>query len=145
MGPRDNSEKAVAVEKLATDGSNWPLWRATMLSFFESKNLLRHIEGTAVKPPGPVIHPKGTTLTEEQEILQDRAEERLEKYLAREGLVKTQVIISVSESLALMLQKKLTAKKIWDTLVIEITKKPKMVIMSIGTLNVPEKMIYGNT
>ena len=41
-----------------------------MLSFFESKNLLRHIEGTAVKPPGPVIHPKGTALTEEQEVLQ---------------------------------------------------------------------------
>ena len=65
----DKSEKAVAVEKLATDGINWPLWRATMLSFFESKNLLRHIEGTAVKPPGPVIHPKGTALTKEQEIL----------------------------------------------------------------------------
>ena len=43
-----HSEKVVAVEKLATDGSNWPLWRATMLSLFESKNLLRHIEGTAV-------------------------------------------------------------------------------------------------
>ena len=99
MGPGDKSEKAVAVETLATDGSNWPLWRATMLSFFESKNLLRHIEGTAVKPPGPVVHPKGTALTEEQEILQNRAEERLEKYLAREGLVKTQVIISVSEAL----------------------------------------------
>ena len=131
MGPGDKSEKAVAVEKLATDGSNWPLWRATMLSFFESKNLLRHIEGTAVKPPGPVIYPKGTALTEDQEVLQDRAEERLEKYLAREGLVKTQVIISVSESLALMLQKKSTAKELWDTLVTEMTKKPKMVVTSL--------------
>ena len=102
-----------------------------MLSFFESKNLLRHIEKIAVKPPGPVIHPKGTALTEEQEILQDRAEERLETYLAREGLVKSQVIISVSESLALMLQKKLMAKEVWDALVVEMTKKPKMVIMSI--------------
>ena len=100
-----------------------------MLSFFESKNLLRHIEGTAVKPPGPVIHPKGTALTEDQEILQDRAEERLEKYLAREGLVKTQVIISVSESLALM--KNFTAKELWDTLVKEMTKKPKMVVTSL--------------
>ena len=127
----DKSEKAVAVEKLAPDGSNWPLWRTTMLNFFESKNLLRHIEGTAVKPPGPVIHPKGTALTEEQEVLQDRAEERLEKYLAREGLVKTQVIISVSESLALMLQKKSTVKELWDTLVTEMTKKPKMVVTSL--------------
>ena len=112
MGPGDKSEKAVTVEKLATDGSNWPLWRATMLSFFESKNLLRHIEGPAVKPPGPISYPKGIVLTEDQELLQDRAEERLEKYLAREGLVKTQVIISVSESLALMLQKKSTPKEL---------------------------------
>ena len=131
IGPGDKSEKAVAVEKLATDGSNWPLWRVTMLSFFESKNLLRHIERAAVKSPGPVIHPKGTALTEDQELLQDRAEERLEKYLAREGLVKTQVIISVSESLALMLQKKSTAKELWDTLVTEMTKKPKMVVTSL--------------
>ena len=63
MGPGDKLEKTVAVEKLATDGSNWPLWRATMLSFFESKNLLRHMEGTAVKLSGPVIYPKGTALT----------------------------------------------------------------------------------
>ena len=77
-----------------------------------SPKTCQDIEGTAVNPPGPVIHPKGTALTEEQEILQDRAEERLKKYLAREGLVKTQVIISVSESLALMLQKKLMAKEV---------------------------------
>ena len=62
MGPGDKLEKTVAVEKLATDGSNWPLWRATML---ESKNLLRHMEGTAVKPSGPAIYPKGTALTKD--------------------------------------------------------------------------------
>ena len=104
VGPGEKlTEKAVAVEKLATDGCNWPLWRATMLSFFESENLLRHIEGTVAKPPGPTSYHKGVVLTEDQELLQDRAEKRLEKYLAREGLVETQVIISVSESLALML------------------------------------------
>ena len=92
---------------------------------------MKHIEGTAVKPPGPVSYPKGVVLTEDQELLQDRAEDRLEKYLAREGLVKTQVIISVSESLALMLQKMSTAKELWDTLVTEMTKKPKMVVTSL--------------
>ena len=59
----------MGVEKLATDGSNWPLWRATMLSFFESKNQLRHIEGTAVKPPGLTSYPKGVVLTEDEELL----------------------------------------------------------------------------
>jgi gag-polypeptide of LTR copia-type len=61
----------------------------------------------------------------------EKAEERLEKYLAREGQVKTQIIVSVSESLALMFQKKKTAKEVWDTLVQEMTKKPKMVLTGL--------------
>ena len=74
---------------------------------------------------------KRVVLTEDQEFLQDRAEDRLEKDLARERLVKTQVIISVSELLALILQKKSTAKELWDALFTEMTKKSKMVITSL--------------
>ena len=48
----------------------------------------------------------------------------------REGQVKTQIILSVSESLALMLQKQKTAKDTWDALVTEMTKKPKIVLTS---------------
>ena len=54
MGPADKSTiNPSAMDKLATDGSNWPLWQATMKSFFESKNLIKHIEGTAARllPP----------------------------------------------------------------------------------------------
>ena len=39
-------------------------------------------------------------------------------------MVKTQVIISVSTSLALMLQMKKMAKEVWGVLVDEMTKKP---------------------
>ena len=74
---------------------------------------------------------KRVVLTEDEEFLQDRAEDRLEKDLARERLVKTQVIVSVSESLALILQKKSTAKELWDALFTEMTKKSKMVITSL--------------
>jgi hypothetical protein len=127
MGPvGDKSEKQLGVEKLAIDGSNWPLWRATLQSYFESKNLLKHIEGTAVKPHNP---PTFYTPTEDEGAKVDKAEERLVKYLAREGQVKTQIMVSVSESLALMLQKKKTAKEVWDTLAQEMTKKPKMVTL----------------
>ena len=52
----------------------------------------------------------------------------MEKYLSREGQVKTQIILSVSESLTLMLQKQKTVKDTWDALVTEMTKKPKMVL-----------------
>jgi transposase InsO family protein len=131
MGPADKSDKLLGVERLNTDGSNWPLWRATLLSYFESKNLLRHIEGTAIKPPDPPTFPKGYTLTSEEDSQVERAEERMEKYLAREGQVKTQIILSVSESLALMLQKMKTAREVWDSLVTEMTKKPKMVLTSL--------------
>src|SRR3979490_183300 len=132
MGPGDQIEKpSLTMGKLATDGSNWSLWRATLRSYFESKNLLKHVEGTVDRPPDPPTFPKGHILTDDEEAKVDKAEDRLEKYLAREGLVKTQILISVSESLALMLEKKMNAKEIWDTLVAEMTKKPKMVVISI--------------
>ena len=46
MGPADHSDKSLAVERLATDGSNWPLWKATLTSYFESRNLVKHVNGT---------------------------------------------------------------------------------------------------
>jgi predicted secreted acid phosphatase len=121
----------MGMEKLATDGSNWQLWQATLHSYFESKNLLKHIEGSAVKPPDPPTFTAGHTLTEEETNQLDKAEERLEKYLAREGQVKAQIMVSMSEYLALMIQKKKSAKEVWDSLVTEMTKKPKMVVTSL--------------
>ena len=70
-------------------------------------------------------------LSDEEEAKVDKAEEMLEKYLSREGQVKTQIILSVSESLALMLQKQKTAKETWDALVTEMTKKDTMVLTSL--------------
>ena len=55
----------------------------------------------------------------------------MEKYLSREGQVKTQIILSVSGSLASILQKQTTPKDTWDALVTEMTKKPKMVLKSL--------------
>ena len=98
------------------------------MSYFESRNLVKHVEGTADRHPDPPTFAKGHVLTEEEEAKIDKAEERLEKYLSREGHVKTQIILSVAESLALMLQKQKTAKDTWDALVTEMTKRPKMVL-----------------
>ena len=89
------------------------------------------MEGTADRPPDPPTFQKGHALTEEEEAKVDKSEERLEKYLSREGQVMTQIILSVSESLALMLQKQKTAKDTWDALVTEMTKKPKMILTSL--------------
>jgi hypothetical protein len=75
----------MGMEKLATDGSNWPLWQATLLSYCESKNLLKQVEGSAVKPPDPPTFTAGHTLTEDETNQLDKAEERLERYLARES------------------------------------------------------------
>ena len=85
MGPANHPDKSVTVERLATDGSNWPLWKATLKSYFESRNLVKYVEGTADRPPDPPTFPKGHVLTEEEEAKVDKAEERLEKYLSREG------------------------------------------------------------
>ena len=132
MGPASNKpDKLLAVERLATDGMNWPLWKATLMSYFESRNLLKHVDSSADLPPDPPTFPKGHVLSDDEEAKVEKAEERLEKYLSREGQVKTQIILSVSESLALMLQKQKTAKGTWDALVTEMTKKPHMVLTSL--------------
>jgi hypothetical protein len=102
-----------------------------MLSFFKSRNLMKHINGTAIKPPVPTAFPPHYTPSDEEEMRYEKAEDRLEKYLVREGMVKTQVITSVSESLALMQQKKGNAKDLWEALTDEMMKKPKMVITSL--------------
>ena len=86
------------------------------------------MEGTADRPPDPPTFLMGHVLTDEEEAKVDKAEKRLEKYLSREGQVKTQIILSVSESLASLLQKQKTAKDTWDALVTEMTQKSKMVI-----------------
>jgi hypothetical protein len=54
MGPADDKyQRLVAMERLTTDGSNWLLWQATMLSILESRNLIKHMNGTAIKPQVP--------------------------------------------------------------------------------------------
>ena len=89
MGPADKSTlNPFTMDKLATDGSNWPLWQATMKSFFKSKNLIKHIEGTAARPLPLPIFAATHTITDEEDAHIERAEERMEKFLAREGLVK---------------------------------------------------------
>jgi hypothetical protein len=99
-----------------------------MLLIFESRGLLPHIEG---KAKTPMLSSTLATLQQpsdkEQEKI-DKFEEQMEKFQSKEGLAKAQIMTSVSESLALMLKKHVTAKDMWDGLIAEMTKKPKMVL-----------------
>ena len=84
MGPTGNKpDKLLAAERLATDEMNWPLWKATLMSYFKSRNLLKHVDGTADWLPNPPTFPKGYVLTDDEKAKVDKAEERLEKYLPR--------------------------------------------------------------
>ena len=47
MGPANKSDKLLAVERPATDGTNWPLWKATLMSYLKSRSLLKPVDGTA--------------------------------------------------------------------------------------------------
>ena len=62
MGPGDKPiTNPAAMDKLAPDGSDWPLWQATILTIFKSKNLLKHIQygspggGRSMLGDGPKI------------------------------------------------------------------------------------------
>ena len=85
MHSANHPDISLAVKRLATDGSNWPLWKTTPKSYFESRNLVKHVEGTADRPPDPPTFAKGHVLTEEEEAKVGKAEERLEKYLSRKA------------------------------------------------------------
>jgi hypothetical protein len=71
------------------------------------------------------------TPSDEEQRKIDCIEEKLEKYNINEGLVKAQIIIALSEFMALRLDSCTTAKAMWDTLVAEIMKKPKMVLTKL--------------
>ena len=59
--------------------------------YFESRNLVKHVNGTADRLPDPPTFPKGHILSDDEEAKVEKAEERLEKYLLREGRVKSKL------------------------------------------------------
>jgi hypothetical protein len=61
----------------------------------------------------------------------EKYEERLEHFNSQEGRAKAQIIISVSESMALILKKDPTAKEMCDRLIAEVRKKPKIVLTNL--------------
>jgi hypothetical protein len=72
-----------------------------------------------------------TQLTNEQIERMEKYKEKLEQFNSQEGLMKAQIIISMSESMGLMLKKYPTAKEMWNALVAEVTKKLKIVLTSV--------------
>ena len=78
----DKPDKLLAVDRLATDGMNWPLWKATLMSYFKSRNLLKYVDGSVDRPANPPTFPKGHNLTDDEEAKVDKAEERVERYLS---------------------------------------------------------------
>jgi hypothetical protein len=81
-----------------------------------------------------VLNPALAVLTqpsEEQQRRIDCHEEKLKEYYINEGLAKAQIVMVVSESMALRLGASPTAKAMWDTLVTEIMKKLQMVLTKL--------------
>jgi hypothetical protein len=64
-----------------------------------------------------------TQPSEEQMEKIEKYEERLDHFNSQEGLAKAQIIVSVSELIALILKKYPMAKEMWDTLIARSDKK----------------------
>ena len=119
------------MEIFSNDGLNWPIWQAKITLIFRSKGLLPHILGTAVEPRMPPDLVGIEEFSDLQQERLDKYEEKLDRFNAKEGLAMAQIIISVSETMGLLLKKHLTAHQMWEALVEEMTKKPKMVIITL--------------
>jgi hypothetical protein len=112
-----SSSKNFQVPMLAADGSNWIIWkRQTLTTLSAHKGVKRHIDGNARRPANLPKYPSGHTLTKIKNEEYDELERRWDEYNQREGIIKSQILTTVSESVTLEIQDEDEAHEIWEKL-----------------------------
>ena len=123
MGPTTNTNSSVSaskgyqVSRLATDGSNWAIWkRQTLTTLSAHKGVKRHIEGLAREPPAILIYPGTASLTGAQSKELTELELRWDEYNQKEARIEAQILTSVPESITLEIQDEDKAATMWQKL-----------------------------
>jgi hypothetical protein len=93
----------ISVPKLRDNGSNWVDYDSKVRSTLGAKGVIRHVEGTAIKPSPYVkegdqyIVSRGVPATEEQI---EAREKRIDEYTQREHTAQHILLTSVSPRIA---------------------------------------------
>ncbi|KAJ3474391.1 hypothetical protein NLI96_g12482 [Meripilus lineatus] len=161
--PASDSSRLRNVPKLATNGSNWIIYKTRLVSAINAKpGLSRHLNGTIALPviPGPLAIPEpdttthgsdgtGTTkpatrattkaliVTADEVKERDReiaaAEKRLDEYHEREASVRDLIYSTLSDSQLLRVQRYSTAHDVWVALCSEHEGKTEMYVIALRT------------
>jgi hypothetical protein len=105
----------ISVPKLRDNGSNWVDYDSKVQSMLGAKGVIRHVEGTTIKPSmyvmdgGQYIVKEGVAATEEQI---EAREKRIDEYMQREHTAQHILLTSVSPRIALIIRSK-SAKQMW--------------------------------
>ena len=106
-----NPSSILMLPKLASDGSNWIIYKTCISSAISAKGLIRFLTGTAQLPKAV---PKYENLTPDQEIEVEAALVLTDKYETSQAEACNIILSSIPNSLAFKVIKTTTAKEMWD-------------------------------
>lgn len=123
-----NPSSIVMLPKLASDGSNWIIYKTRVSSAISAKGLNRFLTGTAQVPKDI---PKFETPTPDQEIEVEAALVLKDKYETSQAEARNIILSSIPDSLAFKVIKTTTAKEMWDVVCQEHEGKTDMFAIEI--------------
>jgi len=109
--------------KLATDKSNWIIWKTCIQVFLRSKKLMSHISKTSSPPTKP-----STLASTADAIAKKTYKEELEKFeewTLADNVVQNLLLSTIPESLIMQTLEEPTSKGIWDAICLKHEGKTK--------------------
>ncbi|KAH9856307.1 hypothetical protein C2E23DRAFT_722560, partial [Lenzites betulinus] len=134
-----NASNLFNVPKLAQDGSNWITYKEQMHTVLGARGLMRHLIGTARRPPSPPPWPRtksepatstkqmpGPTTTSTTPSTVEAAEAKLDDYEQKEFATRQQIYGTITDSLLLKVKDLSTASAVWSAVMKEHKGKSEM-------------------
>jgi hypothetical protein len=124
----NTSGNSFSVPRLRDDGSNWVDYESKARTALGSKGLIRHIEGSAIKPvplaieTGVPVSKPGVPATESEIEARER---KIDEYDQREYMAQHVIQSTVSPRLAALIRSK-SAFVMWTTIKADATDKSDM-------------------
>ncbi|TBU55226.1 hypothetical protein BD310DRAFT_884822, partial [Dichomitus squalens] len=121
-----NTANLYSVPKLAADGSNWITYKERILTVLGTRGLMRHLLGTARRPPAPPVWPRpprpATPLASASTAYLKKVEEaetKADEYDQREFAARQQIYSTISDTMLLKVKYLPDAASVWAAIVNE--------------------------
>ncbi|THH13989.1 hypothetical protein EW146_g6290 [Bondarzewia mesenterica] len=120
-----SSQNFYNVPKLASDGSNWVMYKTRLENAIKARGLVRHLTGSITRPANPEAYEEDYTPSLREILECDAAEQKVAKFEQDEASVKQQIFSTITDSLLLRLQSEnhTTTKDLWGAISKEYEQK----------------------